>query len=100
MRKKRLLLLSLAMLLFSPNLVLSDCVDIGRFTSYYIQGAHTNIFYRESWPIAYFDIPYCSISPSSMIRPVKNYVCDGDKIFIDDEACTIMSVYSSSTRSF
>jgi hypothetical protein len=100
MRKKRLLLLSLAMLLFSPSLVLSDCMDIGRYTSYYVQGAHTIIFYTDSGPIAYFDIPYCSINPSSMVRPFKTYVCDGDKIFIDNEACTIMSVYSSSTRSF
>jgi hypothetical protein len=100
MRKKRLLLLSFAMLLFSPSLVLSDCMDIGRYTGYYVQGAHTIIFYTNSWPIAYFDIPYCSINPSSMVRPAKTYVCDGDKIFIDNEACTIMSVYSFSTRSF
>ena len=87
-------------LTIDPNPALSDCKDIGRYTSYYVQGAHTVIFYNESWPIPYFDIPYCSIRPESTIRPVKSYVCDGDKIFIDGEACTIMSVFSSSTHSF
>jgi len=100
MRKKVLILFSLAILLFSPNLTLSDCVDIGRSTSFYIQGAHTIIFYTGSWPTAYFDIPHCTIRPSSSIRPIKNYVCDGDKVVVDGETCTIMDVYSSSTRSF
>jgi hypothetical protein len=101
MRKKVLILFSFAMLLLSPNPVLSDCVDIGgRFTSFYIQGGHTIIFYRDSWPIAYLDVPYCSLDPSSNIRPIRNYVCDGDKIIVDGEACTIMNVYSSATRSY
>ena len=87
-------------LTIDPNPALSDCKDIGRYTSYYVQGAHTVIFYNESWPIAYFDIPYCSIRPESTIRPVKNYVCDNDKIIIDGEPCSIMSVSFPSTQSY
>jgi hypothetical protein len=87
-------------LTINPNLALSDCKDIGGYTSYYVQGAHTVIFYNRSWPIAYFDIPYCSIGPESTIRPVKNYVCDGNRIIIDGEACRIMSVSSPSTQGY
>ena len=102
MRKKILILFSFAMLFLSPDLVLSDCVDIGGppFTSFYVQGGHTIIFYRDSWPIASLDIPYCIVYPSSTIRPIRNYICEGDKIIVDNEACTIMNVYSSATRSF
>jgi hypothetical protein len=82
------------------NPALSDCKDIGRYTSYYVQGAHTVIFYNGPRPIAYFDIPYCSLSPGSTIRPVTSYVCDGDRIIIDGEACSIMTVSSSSTQSY
>jgi hypothetical protein len=84
-----------------PDLALSDCVAIGGlFTSFYIQGGHSIIFYNGSWPVAYVDVPYCTINPSSTVRLTKNYVCDGDKIIVDNEACTIMSVYSPATRSF
>jgi hypothetical protein len=102
MRKTIFILFSSAMLFLSPNLVLSDCMDIGGppFTSFYIQGGHTIIFYRDSWPIAYLDVPYCTLYPSSSVRLIRNYVCDGDKIIVDNEACTIMNVYSSATRSF
>lgn len=100
-RKKILILFSFAMLFLSPDLVLSDCVPIGgSFTSFYIQGGHTIIFYSGSWPIAYLDVPYCTVNPSSTISLTKNYVCDGDKIIVDNEACTIMSVYSRATGSF
>jgi len=99
-RKKILILFSFAMLFLSPDLALSDCVGIGRFTSIYIQGSHTIIFYSDSWPIAYLDVPYCTINPSSTILPTKNYVCDGDKIIVDNEACTIVSVSSRATGSF
>ena len=87
-------------LAIDPNPALSDCKDIRRYTSYDVQGAHTVIFYSESWPIAYFDIPYCSIRPDSTIRPVKNYVCDGGTMIIDGEPCSIMSVSSPSTQSY
>jgi hypothetical protein len=99
-RKKILILFSFAMLFLSPDLALSDCVSIGGSTSFYIQGGHTIIYYGGSWPIAYLDVPYCTINPSSTIRLTKSYVCDGDKIIVDNEACTIMNVYSRGTGSF
>jgi len=99
MRKKILILLSFAILL-SPNLALSDCVDLGRSTSWYAQGARTIIFYVGPRPIAYVDIWNCTADPSSTIRLVKTYVCDGDKIIVDGDECTIMTVSSASAGSY
>jgi hypothetical protein len=40
-------------LLFVPNLILADCVDVSRTTSYYIQGAHHVILYYRVTPLAW-----------------------------------------------
>lgn len=96
MRKKMLILLSFAVLLLAPNLVLSDCVDLGHSTSWYAQGAHTIIFYAGPRPLGHVDLWDCTVNPSSMIHLTSNYVCDSDKIIIDGEECTIMTVSLSS----
>ena len=51
-------------------------------------------------PIARVAVPYCTLNPSSSIRLLKSYVCDGDKIMIDGSGCLIMSVSSSSFGSY
>ena len=99
MGKKVVVLLGVAVTLFSPSTVFSDCADLGRATSWYVQGGHSIIFYGGLMPIARVDVPYCALSPSSSIRLLKGYVCDGDKIIIDGSGCLIMSVSSSSTGS-
>jgi len=100
MRKKIVILLGLGIMLLSPSVVLPDCMDLNRSTSLYVQGGHSIIFYEGLRPIARLDVPYCALSPSSSIRLINNYVCDGDKIIIDDSACMIMSVSSTSTGPF
>lgn len=100
MGKKVVVLLGVAVTLFSPSTVFSDCVDLGRATSWYVQGGHSVIFYGDLMPIARIDVPYCALGPSSNIRLLNSYVCDGDKIIIDGSGCLIMNVSSSSTGSF
>ena len=92
---KKIILFTLLLFLF-PNLALSDCVDVRGFTDMYVQGGHTLILYRGRAPVAFLDIPYCSLRPTSDIRLLKSYLCDGEKIIIDGEACTIMGVQSTS----
>jgi hypothetical protein len=100
MGKKVAVLLGVAVVLVSPSIVFSDCVDLGRATSWYVQGAHSIIFYGGLMPIARVDVPYCALNPSSSIRLLKSYVCDGDKIIIDGSGCLIMSVSSNSFGSY
>ena len=100
MGKKVLVLLGVAVALFFPSIVFSDCVDLGRATSSYVRGGHSIIFYGGLMPIARVEVPYCALSPSSSIRLLKSYVCDGDKIIIDGSGCLIMSVSSASFDSY
>ncbi len=100
MGKKVAVLLGVVVALLSPSIVFSDCVDLGRSTSWYVQGGHSIIFYGGLMPIARVDVPYCALNPSSSIGLLKNYVCDGDKIIIDGSGCTIMNVSSSSTGAY
>jgi len=100
MRKKIIILLGLGIMLLSPSVVLPDCISLGRSTSSYVEGSHAIIFYEGLRPIARLEVPYCALSPSSSIRLIESYVCDGDKIMIDDSACMIMTVSSASTVSY
>jgi hypothetical protein len=100
MGKKMVILMGLAIVLLCPGLVLSDCMDFRRSTSFYVQGVHSIIFYSGLMPIASVEVPYCTLSPSSSVRLIKSYVCDGDDIMIDGSKCTIMSVSSAPTGSY
>lgn len=100
MGKKIGIFLGLGIVLLSPNIVLSDCVDLGRANSWYVQGGHSIIFYSGPTPIARVNVPYCTLSSSSSVRLLKSYVCDGDKIIIDGSACMIMTISSSSFESY
>ena len=97
MGTKVILLISLGLLLLFPNLVLADCVSLVSFTDWFAQDTHHVVFYRGSRPLASLNVPYCSINPSSTILLIKSYVCDLDKIIIDGEECTIMTVTSASS---
>ncbi len=97
MGKKMVILAGLAIVLLSPSLVISDCVDFRRSTSFYVAGGHSVTFYSGLTPIGRVEIPYCALSPSSNIRLLQTYVCDGDNILVDDSRCVIMSVYPGST---
>ena len=96
MRNKKVILLSFAILLVFSSLALADCVSLVGFTDWFAQDNHNVVFYRGSRPLGTLNIPDCSIKPSSAIRLSKSYVCDSDKIIIDGEECTIMTVASAS----
>lgn len=100
MRKKILILFGFAILLLLPTLASSDCVDLGRSTSWYIQGGHKIIFYEGMRPIAFLDISYCAMNSSSDIRLLKNYICNNDNIIIDGVQCSIMTVSSAASGSY
>ncbi len=95
MRRKTVFLSSLVMLLLSSSLALADCVSLASFTDWFAQDAHKVIFYRGSRPLGTLTVPDCSIKPSSTILLNTSYVCDSDKIIIDGEECTVMTVTSA-----
>ena len=79
-------------ILFFPALVSADCADLGRFTNWYLERAHTVIFYGGDIPLARVEIPYCEITPLSTILLLNSYVCDSDEIMVDGVACHIITV--------
>jgi hypothetical protein len=97
MGNKIVLFLIFAVLLFSPNLALADCVSLAGFTSWFVEDTHNIVFYRGSTPLGRLHIPDCTINRSSSIHLIKSFVCDSDKIVIDSEECTIMAVTLSSS---
>ena len=92
MRKKILILMSFGILLLIPALAFADCLDLGGFTGWVVEGSHTLVFYTGMRPIARLEIPDCTIRPSSSILLVKSYVCDTDEIMIDNEKCSILTL--------
>ncbi len=95
MKNKKVFLLSLAMLLLFSSLAMADCVSLASFTDWFVQDAHNAVFYRGPMPLATLTVPDCSIKPSSTILLTKSYMCDSDKIIIDGEECTVMTVTSA-----
>ena len=95
--KKKVIILSVLVLLLFPSLVLADCVDVSRATSYYIQGGHDVIVYNRLTPLAYINIPWCNLHSDSSVQLTTGYLCDSDKVIIDGQACDVFSLKSSST---
>ena len=93
-------LLGFSVLLFSPNVVLSDCTDLGRFTSWTVQGESTIIFYYQNSAIAQVVLQDCTVDASSSIRLMKSYVCENDTILVNGQECSIMTLTSASSGSF
>ncbi len=95
MRNKIVFLSSIVMVLLFSSLALADCVSLAGFTDWFAQDTHNVVFYRGSRPLGTLNVPDCSINPSSTILLSTSYVCDSDKIIIDGEECTIMTVRSA-----
>ena len=93
MKKNILFFFILGLFLLPPNLVLADCVNIGGFSRFSLQGV-TVILYAGSGPVARFDLQNCEVQPTSQIDPIKTDVCDGDEILIDGSRCTMMEIKS------
>lgn len=83
-----------------PDAAMSDCVDLSRTTSYYVQGGHTIIFYEGLRPVAVVEVPYCAIRQDSNVRLTKDYLCDFDNLLVDSGVCSIMTVSSSAATSY
>jgi len=92
MKKNILMLVCLGILLAVPNLAVSDCVDFGRVSSWYVQDENTIIFYSQNKPVAKIVLRDCSVPSSPNIRFLKTYMCDEDSLIIDGQECAIMSV--------
>ena len=98
MMKKIGVLLSFSMLLFFPNLAVSDCADFGRMTSFKVQDNQTITFYSQNSPIAQVKLQDCTVDSSSNIRLMKSYVCDGDRVIVNGQECAIMALTLSSAQ--
>ncbi len=94
MKKKCFLLLMLTVCLLFPGVAVSDCTDLSRSTSWYVQDENTIIFYVQNAPIAQIDLQDCTVTPSSNVRLLKTYMCDSDRIVVDGQECGIMTLKS------
>lgn len=101
MRRSRLIVLGLAVVLFVPNVVFSDCLTFGRGgpVSWNVQNERTIVFYDDlgTTPIAQVTLQSCTVNESSVIRLSKRYLCDSDKIIVDNRPCNIMTITSASS---
>ncbi len=94
MTKHTLIFLCLGILLALPNLALSDCLDFSRATSTYVVGERTIVFYAHAIPIAQVTLMRCTLSASSNISLMKNFVCESDSLLVDGQKCAIMTLNS------
>jgi hypothetical protein len=100
MSKKIVILLMLILFVFSTNRVLADCLDFSRVNSWYVEGARTILFFSGIRPIARVNVGNCVVYPDSRIQLTRSYMCDSDRIVIDGNTCTIMTISSASGGSF
>ncbi len=105
MKRSTLVIPGLLVVLLLPNVVFSDCLTFGRsgqIVSWYVQDERTIVFY-DDWgktPIAQVTLQTCRVNESSAIRLNKRYLCDTDKIIVDDRPCGIMTITSASGPSY
>lgn len=104
MKRSKLILVGLAMMLFLPNVVFSDCLIFGAAgpVSWYVQNERTIVFYDplRTAPIAQVTLQTCRVDQSSDIRLSRKYLCESDKIIVDNRPCNIMTITSPSSGSF
>ncbi len=98
--KKILLALFGILILSFPKLVLCDCTDFGRVTSWYVKDENTVVFYSQNRPVAKIVLHDCSVNSSSNVRFLKRYLCEDDSLLVDGEECGIMTLTSASSGSF
>jgi hypothetical protein len=85
-------LFSLLILLFIPNIVSADCVNLERYTDWVREDEYTIVFYMGNIPLARLNTLDCGILPSSKIRLIKSYMCDDDTIVVDGKTCNIVTL--------
>lgn len=92
MKNKILLALGLSICLLFPSLSLAECMHIGGFSRFDLEGKDTVTLYFGSMPVARFDVQNCNVESSSKIQLLKTDVCDGDEILIDGERCNMLEI--------
>jgi hypothetical protein len=92
MRKRFVPLFFVLFLSLFPGLLLADCLDLADYTRWDLQDPHTIIFYRQNTPLAILKVPDCTIQTYSRVRLLQSFVCGGDKIEIDGQTCSILTV--------
>jgi hypothetical protein len=100
MGTKMFVFLGFLVLIFLPNIAVSDCVDLGRVTGWFVQGEDTVLFYNQNTPVAKVVMKDCTLNSSSNVRLMKSYLCDEDGLIVDDQQCAIMTLISASGGSF
>ncbi len=103
MKATTIVVFFLASILALPSLAFSDCLTFGtvqRPVSWQIFDEQTIAFYDGGTPIALVKVQTCTLSPSSTVRLIKSYLCDSDKIIIDNKPCNIMTITSASSGSY
>lgn len=70
----------------------ADCVDLSLATSWARIDLHRIIIYRGRTAIALLEIPYCYVYPTSEIILIEDWICNWDKIIVDDEVCDVRRV--------
>ncbi len=94
MRAKGIIVSSFGFLLLSAGLLWADCMDFSRSTSWSVEGNQKIIFYRGSIPFASVVLQDCLVKPTSDVRLTKPYMCESDKIIVDGEECSLVSLDS------
>jgi hypothetical protein len=103
MKRSTFFVVGLTVVLLVPNVVFSDCLTFGQWgpVSWLVQSERTILFYDSgATPIASVTLQDCRANEYSVIRLVKRYLCDTDKIFVDNRPCSIMTITSASSGSF
>ena len=104
MRRSTPIILGLMVVLLLPAVVFSDCLTFGRSgpVNWYVQNERTIVFY-DVWgttPIAQVTLQTCKVNESSAIRLSQRFLCDTDKIIVDNRPCSIMTITSASGPSY
>ncbi len=100
MRTSMFVIMGLMVVLLLPQAVLSDCLTFGRSgpVNWYVQNDRTIIFY-DVWgsaPIAQVTLRTCKVNEDSVILLSQRYLCDTDKIIVDNQPCSILTITSAS----
>jgi hypothetical protein len=94
MKRNFLILIGLLSILILPGRVSADCMSVGPFDNFILQGDDTVILTSGGQALVKIDTN-CTIYEKSRVRLLKNYICDGDDIMIDGSACNIVSLTSA-----
>ena len=92
MEKNIFAILCFGIFLLIPSLSSAECMTIGAFSNFSLEGTNTVVLYAGPSPVARFDVLACYVQPTSKIQLIKSNVCDGDEIMIDGSRCTMMEI--------